>query len=123
MPDIKILYVEDDADIRTLAEFALEDEGFVVEFCVDGEKALHKAETFIPDVVILDVMMPGMDGPTTFKRLREMEAFKKIPIIFMTAKTKDAELDDLRALGADEIILKPFDPMLLPDNIRKILER
>lgn len=86
-------------------------------------ESIAQAETYIHDVVILDVMMPGMDGPTTFRRLREMTMFTKLPIIFMTAKAKESELKSLIALGAKDVIVKPFDPMLLPGQIREILER
>ena len=120
---LRILYVEDEADIREVAEYALEDEGFEILFCASGEDALQKAKTFKPEAILLDVMMPGMDGPTTLKNLREISELENIPVIFLTAKVQPSEIDELMALGALDVIPKPFDPMTLADKIREIVER
>lgn len=115
-----ILYAEDEEDIRAIAQIALEDiGGFTVKYCLDGLKALELAKTFIPDLLLLDVMMPGMDGPTALKELRKIPDFSTIPVIFMTAKIQTNELEEYKTLGAIEVIAKPFDPMTLADEITK----
>ena len=121
--DLRILYVEDEADIREVAKFALEDEGFEILFCASGQEAIDKSESFKPEVILLDVMMPGMDGPTTLKNLREITGFENIPVIFLTAKVQPAEINELKALGALDVIPKPFDPMTLADKIRELVEQ
>ena len=120
---MKLLYVEDEADIREIAEFALEDEGFDIVFCASGEEAVEKAVDFQPEVILLDVMMPGMDGPTTLKNLRTIPGLETTPIIFLTAKVQPNEIQDFIALGAIDVIPKPFDPMTLADKIRETLNR
>ena len=120
---MKLLYVEDEADIREIAEFALEDEGFDIVFCESGEQALDTAVDFKPDVILLDVMMPGMDGPTTLKNLREIPGLQATPVIFLTAKVQPNEINNFIALGAIDVIPKPFDPMILADQVREILSR
>ena len=119
---MKLLYVEDEADIREIAEFALEDEGFEIEFCESGEEALQKAVDFQPDVILLDVMMPGMDGPTTLLNLRKIPGLENTPIIFLTAKVQANEIESFLQLGAIDVIPKPFDPMALADQITQILK-
>ena len=118
---MKLLYVEDEADIREIAEFALEDEGFDIVFCASGEEALEKAVDFQPEVILLDVMMPGMDGPTTLKNLRTIPGLETTPVIFLTAKVQPNEIQNFIALGAIDVIPKPFDPMTLADTIRQTL--
>ena len=120
---MKLLYVEDEKDIREVAEFALEDEGFDIEFCESGIQALEKAGDFVPDVILLDVMMPEMDGPTTLKNLRMIPGLDRTPVIFLTAKVQTGEMQNYRALGAVDVIPKPFDPMALADQIRDIVNR
>ena len=115
----RILYIEDDADIRTVALLALETVGgFSVKACASGQAALEEAEAFAPDLILSDVMMPGMDGPTTIKALREMPALAEVPVMFMTAKVQPNEIEHFKSLGAIEVIAKPFDPMTLADQIR-----
>lgn len=119
----KILYVEDEPDIRTIAEIALRDiGGFILETCSSGAQALEKAEAFVPDLILLDVMMPGMDGPETLKALRKMEITAGTPAIFMTAKVQPQEIEQYKSLGAIEVIAKPFDPVNLAQQIRTIME-
>ena len=120
---MKLLYVEDEADIREVAEFALEDEGFDIVFCESGEQALEKAGDFKPEVILLDVMMPGMDGPTTLKELRKIPALTDTPVIFLTAKVQPDEVQGYIDLGAVDVIPKPFDPVTLSDQVHAILER
>ena len=120
---MKLLYVEDEADIREVAEFALEDEGFDIIFCESGEKALEKAGDFQPEVILLDVMMPGMDGTTTLLNLRKLPGLENTPVIFLTAKVQPHEINDLIELGAIDVISKPFDPMTLAEQIHQSLSR
>ena len=120
----KILHVEDEPDIREVARLALETVGgFVVESCASGEDAVVRAPAFRPDLVLLDVMMPGLDGPATFQRLRQIPGFEQIPVIFMTAKAMPQEIERFRELGALDVITKPFDPMELASQIRAIWAR
>ena len=120
----KILHVEDEPDIREVARLALEAVGgFAVESCASGEDALAKAPGFKPDIVLLDVMMPGMDGPTTLRRLRALPGFERTPVIFMTAKAMPQEIERFKELGALDVITKPFDPMGLADQVRAIWTR
>ena len=120
---MKLLYVEDEADIREIAEFALEDEGFDIVFCESGEQAVARAGDFQPEAILLDVMMPGMDGPTTLQNLRTVPGLQNTPVIFLTAKVQPNEIKDFIALGAIDVIPKPFDPMTLADQVRDILRR
>ncbi len=120
---MKLLYVEDEADIREIAEFALEDEGFDIVFCESGEQAVARAGDFQPETILLDVMMPGMDGPTTLQNLRTVPGLQNTPVIFLTAKVQPNEIKDFIALGAIDVIPKPFDPMTLADQVRDILRR
>lgn len=120
----RILYVEDEPDIRAIAHLALEAVGgFMVEVCSSGDEALRVAEVFAPDLILLDVMMPGMDGPTTLKTLQKRDSLKCVPVVFMTAKVQASEVQYYKGLGALEVIAKPFDPMSLPDQIRNIWNR
>lgn len=120
---MKLLYVEDEADIREIAEFALEDEDFDIVFCESGEQAVEQAGNFQPEVILLDVMMPGMDGPTTLQNLRELPGLETTPVIFLTAKVQPNEIENFIALGAIDVIPKPFDPMTLASQIHEILNR
>ena len=120
---MKLMYVEDEQDIREVAEFALEDEGFDIEFCESGVQAVEKAGDFQPDVVLLDVMMPEMDGPTTLENLRRIPGLLQTPVIFLTAKVQTDEVQKYIDMGAVDVIPKPFDPMLLADQVRDILDK
>lgn len=120
----RILYVEDEPDIQMIAKVALETiGGFTVHTCSSGNEALGAASAFAPDCILLDVMMPGMDGPSTLKALRTLPACAGVPVIFMTAKVQPAEVTHYKSLGALDVIAKPFDPMTLADTIRNILGR
>lgn len=117
----RILYVEDEADIRAVAQMALEAVGgFSVIACASGSEALTAAPTASADLLLLDVMMPGMDGPSTLRALRELPATANTPVIFMTAKVQATEVALYKGLGALEVIPKPFDPMELASQIRRI---
>lgn len=120
----KVLLVDDDHNIRTLAQMGLEGlTDWTVELAGSGSEALEKAAEIQPDLIILDVMMPGMDGPTTLSELRKIENFAETPVIFMTAKAQTHEVELYQKMGARGIITKPFDPMTLPDDIQGILSK
>jgi CheY-like chemotaxis protein len=117
----KLLLVEDDPDIREIAVMALEDiGGFAVQACEDGCDALVIAQNTRPDLIILDWMMPGMNGGETLARLREIDATSDIPVVFMTAKVRSDEIEKMLALGAIDVVAKPFDPVALPGRLRQI---
>ncbi|WP_457281712.1 response regulator [Polaromonas sp. P5_D5] len=120
-PLTRILYVEDEPDIRMVAQMALEAVGgFTVIACASGQEALDAAPGAGADLLLLDVMMPGMDGPSTLKGLRALPATADTPVIFMTAKVQAAEVAVYKGLGAMEVIPKPFDPMELSSQIQRI---
>lgn len=120
---LKIMYVDDEADIRTIVQFALEDEeGLDLRICASGQEALDTVDSYRPDLVLLDVMMPGMDGPTTLQRLHEQSDWARLPIAFVTAKVQLQEVTHFKAIGAVDVIAKPFDPMSLADQVRAIWE-
>lgn len=117
----KIMMVEDDPDIQIVASLALEAVGgFEVLVCSGGTEALERVETFAPDLVVLDVMMPGMDGPTVLKHLRERPQTNALPIVFMTAKAQSHEIALYKEMGALDVVTKPFDPMTLPQTLLDI---
>jgi CheY-like chemotaxis protein len=119
----RILYVEDEPDIQAVALLALElVGGFTVKVCSSGEEALREANDFAPQMILLDVMMPVMDGPGTLKALRERSAFHTVPVAFMTAKVQPQEVAHYKALGALGVIAKPFDPMTLANQVRSMWE-
>jgi CheY-like chemotaxis protein len=119
----RILYVDDEADIREVAVMSLElDPGFEVRACASGVEAIPAAAAWKPHLILLDVMMPMMDGPTTFARLRDQPETRDIPVLFITARTQTQEVAAFRALGARGVIAKPFDPMSLAATVRGHLE-
>lgn len=119
----RILYVEDEPDIQAVAQIALESVGgFTMKVCQSGQQALAEAADFKPDLLLLDVMMPDMDGPTTLVELHKQPELADVPAVFMTAKVQPQEVAQLRTMGAVDVITKPFDPMTLSDQIRKIWE-
>ncbi|MDQ1834934.1 response regulator [Massilia scottii] len=116
-----VLYVEDDPDIQTVAQMALEMVGgLTLRTCSSGREALAAAAQCKPDLLLLDVMMPGMDGPTTLSELRKLPNTASTPVIFMTAKVQASEVAYYRSLGALGVIAKPFDPMQLPLQVRQL---
>jgi two-component system, OmpR family, response regulator len=120
----RILYVEDDADIREVASMALEVVGgFEVRPCSSGAEALGCVAQFAPQLIVLDVMMPEMDGPATLKALQANPGTARIPVIFMTAKVQPSEIAEFLELGAKDVVAKPFDPMTLSDLLRQIWAR
>jgi two-component system OmpR family response regulator len=123
MTAIRLLHVDDEPDIREVVELSLGlDPGFVMRSCGSGKEALAVATEWQPDLILLDVMMPVMDGPATLVRLRENAGTADIPVIFMTARAQAREVDRFRSLGALGIIPKPFDPMTLAASLRSYLQ-
>ena len=120
----KILLVDDDADIRTICTLVLESMGgFDVKTCEDGQGAIDCVKEFQPDLVVLDVMMPKLDGPDTLAALKRDVVTSDTPVVFLTAKNRRQDIEWLRGLGACDVLAKPFDPMSLPSTIREIWER
>ena len=117
----RILYVEDERDIQIIAEMALSAlGGFEVFLCASGREALEKVVGFNPQMILLDVMMPEMDGLVVFEKLKELDACRDTPIVFMTAKVQREEIKEYLQKGAAGIIQKPFDPIGLSEQVRKI---
>ncbi len=117
----RVLYVEDDEDIQRIVRVSLERVGkMTVEIIGDPMVAIERMKAFRPELVMLDWMMPGMDGPTLFRKMREVPETASLPVVFITAKAAQKELDALRELGAAGTISKPFSPKDLPDQLRAI---
>ena len=120
----KILLVDDEPDIRKIGEMSLRAVGKLqVVQAASGAEALELAARERPDAILLDVMMPGMDGPTTLAQLKARPETAAIPVVFMTAKAQPREVERLRSLGARGVIVKPFDPMALPAEVRRLVEK
>jgi len=120
----RIMYVDDELDIRKVAKISLELVGkFELCLCGSGREAITRAEQFKPDLILLDVMMPEMDGPTTLAALREIKAFASTPVVFVTAKAQPAEIRRYREIGAVDVFTKPFQPMQLPNQLRDLWQR
>jgi CheY-like chemotaxis protein len=124
MPDrplLRICYVEDDDDIQRIARLALERVGKMqVSIIGDPTTAIDGILAFKPDLVLLDWMMPVMDGPTLLKRMRETAGLRDMPVVFITAKASHRELEELRSMGAAGVLSKPFSPKDLPEQLRAI---
>ena len=120
----RILHVEDADDIRKIVEVILVRMGnYTVLQCASGREAEEKAAGFAPDLILLDVIMPGQDGPETLKALRAQEGLQDTPVVFMTAKVQSGEIDMLKGLGAVDVLAKPFDPSSLCAQIEAIWGR
>jgi len=120
---MKVLIIDDEADIRTIARLSLSRLGGmdVVE-AAGGAEGVRKARDEKPDVILLDVMMPAMDGTATLEALRSQADTTETPVIFLTAKIMGTELDRLKRLGSAGVLTKPFDPRTLPADVRALLE-
>jgi two-component system, OmpR family, response regulator len=119
---LKILHVEDEPDIREVAAMALDLEDDIdLTAATSGPEALALLDGFTPDAVLLDVMMPGMDGPSVLVELRKRPELEATPVIFMTARVQTSEVARYLELGAVGVITKPFDPMTLGREIKDIL--
>lgn len=120
----RVMCVEDDPDIRTILAFSLGHVGgFEVCLCAGGLDAVARAPVFAPQLVLLDVMMPGLNGPQTLEQLRQLPCMADVPVVFVTAKAMAHEVQALLAHGATGVIVKPFDPITLPEHLRTYLNR
>ena len=118
----RILYVDDEDDIREIAQMSLElDPQFEVRSSASGIEALADAADWQPDLILLDVMMPDMDGPETLKRLADSPLTASIPVAFITARTQTHQVERYLAMGAVGVIAKPFDPMALAGEVKNLL--
>jgi CheY-like chemotaxis protein len=120
----KVLLVDDEPDIRRIGELSLRAIGkWEVALASSGTEAVALAATLQPDVILLDMMMPGMDGVMTLAKLREGPQTAGIPVIFVTAKVQRQEVEEYLALGALGVVSKPFDPMALPAEVKRLVEK
>ena len=118
----KILIIDDEDDIREVAALSLESvAGWEVIKASSGAQGLARATEHQPDAILLDVMMPGMDGPTTFRELRNNQATARIPVLLLTAKVQGSDQRRFADLGVEAVLLKPFDPMTLSTQIARAL--
>lgn len=115
----KILCAEDDPDIRLILEFSLAQiGGYEICMCEDGAVALDRIDAFEPDLVLLDVMMPGISGPQVMQALRKRPPLRHLPVVLMSARALPNEIEALLEHGATGVIVKPFDPVKLPENLK-----
>jgi DNA-binding response OmpR family regulator len=121
---MKVLIIDDDADIRFIASMSLGRVGgmAVIEAC-SGAEGVRKAQEEAPDVILLDMMMPTMDGLETLAALRSHKSTAMTPVIFLTAKTVAVEIDRMKALGAAGVLIKPFNPRTLSGDVRALLNQ
>ena len=118
----RILLIDDDDGIREVARASLElVAGHEVVTAASGQEGLDAARRDPPDAILLDVMMPGLDGPATFARLQEQTETRDIPVVLLTAKTQEADRRRFAELGAAGVLTKPFDPLALPADVAQIL--
>ncbi len=123
MSSSKILVVDDEEDILELLRFNLSHEGFEVSCAGSGEQALEKVKTEPPDLILLDLMLPGLDGLEVARALKNQAATKEIPIVMLTAKGEEADIVKGLEIGADDYITKPFSRKVLTARIRAVLRR
>lgn len=118
----RVLHVEDDGDIREIARLSLETiGGYDLLQCACGAEALKEAEAFAPDILLLDMMMPDLNGSEVLAKLRKIEKFAKTPAIFMTAKAEGTVAGAMAELGVIGLVEKPFDPVTLPERMRSMI--
>jgi CheY-like chemotaxis protein len=123
MSTVRILHVDDEPDIREIVDLSLGlNPDFQIRSCASGDEALAAVAEWSPSLILLDVMMPRMDGPTTLSHLRKNPRTSAVPILFMTARAQPREVEQFIALGAQGVISKPFDPMTLAFTVRNHLE-
>ncbi|MBZ0187323.1 MAG: response regulator [Candidatus Obscuribacterales bacterium] len=120
---MRVLIIDDEEDTREIAKLSLSMlGGFDVVEAENGKQGIEVATLEKPDVILLDMMMPIMDGPATLEALRTNEATKDIPVIFLTAKAMTTEIEKLKRMGAVDVITKPYDPTTLAGQVQQILE-
>ncbi len=118
---LRVLYVDDEPDIREIVALSLSlDPDLAAETAASGAEALERAAAGGLDLILLDVMMPDMDGPSILARLRADPATSAIPVAFVTARTQAHEVEHFRRLGAVGVVAKPFDPMTLAKDVRAL---
>jgi CheY-like chemotaxis protein len=118
----RILIIDDEDDIREVAAMSLESvAGWEVIMASSGAQGLVRAAEYLPDAILLDVMMPGMDGPTTFRELRKNPRTARIPVLLLTAKVQSSDQRRFADLGVEAVLFKPFDPMTLSTEIANVL--
>jgi CheY-like chemotaxis protein len=123
MDKFRVLYVDDEPDIREVAALSLGlDPALEIKACASGQEALAQSAAWHPHLILLDVMMPGMDGPATLAQLKAAEGTAGIPVVFITARTQSYEVERFLSLGALGVIAKPFDPMELAGQVRRFLD-
>ena len=121
---MKILLIDDEEDVRDVAKLSLGLVGGMdVHTAASGAEGITAATALRPDAILMDRMMPGLDGASTFAALRDVAELREVPIIFLTAAAMAADVDELMRMGAAGVIVKPFDPMSLPAQVKSILER
>lgn len=123
MAKAEILVVEDDPDIRELLAVAFSKEGWALSWAEDGEKGLNMARTRAPDCVVLDIMLPGMDGLEVLRRLKSDPATRRVPVVMTTARGEDSDVISGLELGAEDYVVKPYSPKVLAARLRAILRR
>lgn len=119
----RILIAEDEPDIRELVAFTLRFAGHEVVTTNNGEEALHKAQEMIPDLIMMDVRMPRMTGYDACRAMKQIPSLKDIPVVFLSAKGQDAEIQSGLEAGAEEYLLKPFAPDQLVERVKAILSK
>lgn len=120
----KILYAEDERDVQTIVEISIwSTSSYEIKICDNGKLLLDCVEDYNPDLILLDAMMPEMDGITTLRNLRLNEKTKNIPVIFITAKAQTHEVKSFNESGVIGVITKPFDPMSLSSSIKEIWDK
>lgn len=118
----RILVVDDDHDVRTLIAMSLSRVGgHDVRAAASGSECMAELEQWVPDVVVLDVMMPGMDGPATLAAIRATPSVAEVPVVFLTASVVEADMERLHSLPVSGVLGKPFDPMQLPTLLSELL--
>lgn len=117
----KILFVDDDEDIHLIVKLSLRRiPGYELRTALSGEEAIKIAEEFNPDLILLDLMMPKMDGVATFQAIKQLPSIAKTPVVFLTARTQQSEIEEYLSLGILDVIAKPFDPMTLGELVQQI---
>ena len=123
MPKENILIVDDEEDVLELLRFSLEKNGYKIDAAISGEEAITKARGKLPDLIILDLMLPGIDGLEVCKKLKGDSKTVNIPVIMLTAKSEESDIVTGLELGAQDYITKPFSPKVLVARVRRILQR
>lgn len=120
----RILFVDNDQDILTIAKYCLDDLRYTtVKYLTSGEAAIYEALLFKPDLIIMNVIMPKMDGITTFTLLRKIPSLEEIPVVFITAKVQREEIANYLKMGVFDVIIKPFDPLTLTTIVENIWKK